>query len=103
MTVAQQLPVVLTPRQEQILELIGEGMTNREIGARLGVTEKTIKNSVTGLLASLNVQRRSQAAVYCVLRRQSAEVSATDPSPSIRRSTSRPPISQPRPAGANRG
>jgi DNA-binding NarL/FixJ family response regulator len=62
----------LTPRQEQILALIGEGMTNREIGQRLGVAEKTIKNSVTGLLACLNMQRRSQAAVYAALRRAAA-------------------------------
>ncbi len=59
----------LTPRQEQILALIGEGMTNRQIGERLGVAEKTIKNSITGLLACLNMQRRSQAAVYAALRR----------------------------------
>jgi DNA-binding NarL/FixJ family response regulator len=59
----------LTPRQEQILALIGEGMTNRQIGERLGVAEKTIKNSVTGLLACLNMQRRSQAAAYAALRR----------------------------------
>ena len=62
----------LTPRQEQILALIGEGMTNRQIGERLGVAEKTIKNSVTGLLACLNMQRRSQAAVYAALRRAAA-------------------------------
>jgi len=91
MTVAQQHVPVLTPRQEQILALIGEGMTNREIGARLGVTEKTIKNSVTGLLASLNVQRRSQAAVYSVLRRLPANVPPTSPSPGSRPTTSRPP------------
>ena len=64
----------LTPRQEQILALIGEGMTNREIGQRLGVTEKTIKNSVTGVLACLNMQRRSQAEVYAALRRANAPV-----------------------------
>ena len=63
----------LTPRQEQILALIGEGMTNRQIGERLGVAEKTIKNSVTGLLACLNMQRRSQAAVYAALRRVAPE------------------------------
>jgi len=63
---------VLTPRQEQILVLIGEGMTNREIGARLGVAEKTVKNSVTGLLACLGLQRRSQAAVYAAVRRLTA-------------------------------
>lgn len=77
MTVAQHSPL-LTPRQEQILTLIGEGMTNRQIGARLGVTEKTIKNSVTGLLASLNMQRRSQAAVYAALQRLSTGAAPTD-------------------------
>lgn len=71
MTVAEISPR-LTPRQEQILALIAEGMTNREIGARLGVAEKTVKNSVTGLLASLNLQRRSQAAVYAVLHHEPA-------------------------------
>jgi DNA-binding NarL/FixJ family response regulator len=48
-------------------------MTNREIGERLGVAEKTIKNAVTGLMACLNVQRRSQAAVYAAVRRMRAE------------------------------
>jgi len=59
---------LLTARQEQILLLIGEGLTNREIGDRLGVAEKTIKNCVTGLLACLNMQRRSQAAAYAAVR-----------------------------------
>jgi two-component system, NarL family, response regulator DevR len=63
----------LTPRQEQILVLIGEGLTNREIGERLGVAEKTIKNCVTGLLASLNLKRRSQAAAYAAVRRATTE------------------------------
>jgi DNA-binding NarL/FixJ family response regulator len=71
----------LTPRQEQILTLIGEGLTNRQIGERLGVAEKTIKNSVTGLLACLNMQRRSQAAVYAALRR----VAAAEPWPGAER------------------
>lgn len=56
----------LTPRQEQILQLIGDGLTNRQIGDRLAIAEKTVKNSVTDLLAALNLQRRSQAAVYSV-------------------------------------
>jgi two-component system response regulator DevR len=64
---------MLTARQEQILLLIGDGLTNREIGDRLGVAEKTIKNAVTGLLACLNMQRRSQAAVYATVREMSAE------------------------------
>jgi two-component system response regulator DevR len=64
---------MLTARQEQILVLIGDGLTNREIGVRLGVAEKTIKNCVTGLLACLNMQRRSQAAVYAAVRGMASE------------------------------
>ena len=52
----------LTPRQAQILTYIGEGMTNREIGQRLGLAEKTIKNAVTPILAALGVTRRAPAA-----------------------------------------
>lgn len=52
----------LTPRQAQILSYIGDGMTNREIGQRLGLAEKTIKNSVTLILAALGVTRRAHAA-----------------------------------------
>ncbi len=64
---------ILTARQEQILSLIGDGLTNREIGNRLGVAEKTVKNSVTGLLACLNLQRRSQAAVYAAVRAMASD------------------------------
>lgn len=53
----------LSPREGQILALIGEGLTNREIGARLSLAEKTIKNYVSALLGKLGLQRRTQAAV----------------------------------------
>jgi len=53
----------LTPQEMKILRLIGDGLTNREIGERLYLSEKTIKNNVTSLLAKLDVQRRTQAAV----------------------------------------
>lgn len=53
----------LTAQEMKILRLIGDGLTNREIGARLYLSEKTIKNNVTSLLAKLDVQRRTQAAV----------------------------------------
>ncbi|OKI12789.1 response regulator transcription factor [Streptomyces sp. CB03911] len=53
----------LTPREREILELVGEGKTNREIGQELYLAEKTVKNHVSRLLAKLGVERRLQAAV----------------------------------------
>jgi DNA-binding NarL/FixJ family response regulator len=53
----------LTQREREILVLIGEGMTNRQIGKRLYLSEKTIKNHISRLLAKLGVERRIQAAV----------------------------------------
>lgn len=53
----------LTPREREILELIGEGLTNREIGKRLFLSEKTVKNHISRMLAKLGVERRIQAAV----------------------------------------
>ncbi|MDX3414534.1 response regulator [Streptomyces cellulosae] len=53
----------LTEREREILELIGEGLTNRQIGRRLYLAEKTVKNHISRLLAKLGVERRIQAAV----------------------------------------
>ncbi|MFJ6657055.1 response regulator [Streptomyces sp. NPDC091377] len=53
----------LSPRERDILALIGDGLTNREIGKKLYLSEKTIKNHISRLLAKLGVQRRVQAAV----------------------------------------
>jgi two-component system response regulator DevR len=44
--------------------LIAEGLTNRQIGERLFLAEKTVKNNVSSLLAKLGMQRRTQAAVF---------------------------------------
>lgn len=55
---------LLTLRERQVLELIAEGLTNRQIGERLRLAEKTVKNYVSGLLAKLGMERRTQAAVY---------------------------------------
>jgi len=54
----------LTDREQEILDLIAEGLTNRQIGAQLHLAEKTVKNYVSGLLAKLGFERRTQAAVY---------------------------------------
>ncbi|WP_261717408.1 response regulator transcription factor [Streptomyces sp. FZ201] len=53
----------LTEREREILFLIGEGLTNRQIGQRLYLAEKTVKNHISRLLAKLGVERRIQAAV----------------------------------------
>ncbi len=53
----------LTDREREILELITEGLTNRQIGERLFIAEKTVKNYVSSLLAKLGLERRTQAAV----------------------------------------
>ena len=54
----------LTGQERKILELIGEGLTNRQIGQRLFLAEKTVKNYVSGLFGKLGMQRRTQAAAY---------------------------------------
>jgi DNA-binding NarL/FixJ family response regulator len=56
--------VALTLREGQVLDLIADGLTNRQIGERLGLAEKTIKNYVSSLLDKLGLERRTQAAVY---------------------------------------
>ncbi len=54
----------LSPQERKILELIGEGLTNRQIGERMFLAEKTVKNYVSGLFAKLGMERRTQAAAY---------------------------------------
>jgi two-component system response regulator DevR len=54
----------LNAQERKILVLIAEGLTNRQIGERLFLAEKTVKNNVSSLLAKLGMQRRTQAAVF---------------------------------------
>lgn len=54
----------LTEQERRILELIAEGLTNRQIAERMFLAEKTVKNYVSSLLAKLGLERRTQAAVY---------------------------------------
>jgi DNA-binding NarL/FixJ family response regulator len=62
---AQNDPLAgLTAQERRILELIGEGLTNRQIGAQMYLAEKTVKNYVSALFAKLGMARRTQAAAY---------------------------------------
>jgi two-component system, NarL family, response regulator DevR len=56
----------LTAQEKRVLDLIGEGLTNRQIAERMFLAEKTAKNYVSSLLTKLGLQRRSQAAVVAV-------------------------------------
>jgi DNA-binding NarL/FixJ family response regulator len=63
---ARQDPLVkgLTSRELEIIDLIADGCTNRQIGERLFLAEKTVKNYVTSVLFKLRMERRTQAAVF---------------------------------------
>ena len=54
----------LTDQEQNILELLAEGLTNRQIGERMYLAEKTVKNYVSNLLAKMGMHRRTEAAVY---------------------------------------
>ena len=56
----------LTEQERKVLELLAEGLTNRQIGERLHLAEKTVKNYVTSVLSKLGMTRRTEAAVYAV-------------------------------------
>ena len=60
----------LSPQERRILDLIADGLTNRQIGAELFLAEKTIKNYVSSLLHKLGYTRRTEAAVYAADRRR---------------------------------
>jgi two-component system response regulator DevR len=54
----------LTQREREVLELISDGLSNRQIGDRMFLAEKTVKNYVSSLLNKLGMERRTQAAVF---------------------------------------
>ena len=64
------LDELLTDQERSVLRLIGEGLTNRQIGAEMYLAEKTVKNYVSSLLHKLGLGRRTEAAVYATERRQ---------------------------------
>jgi two-component system response regulator DevR len=68
-------PVAALSEQERtVLGLIGEGLTNREIGERMFLAEKTVKNYVSHLLAKLGMQRRTQAAILATELRRTGDL-----------------------------
>lgn len=62
----------LTPSELRVVELIGEGLSNREIAERLSIAEKTVKNHITSLLAKMGLQRRTQVAAWVAARKHHA-------------------------------
>lgn len=58
----------LSPRETEILELIIAGMSNKEIAYTLGISQQTVKNHITSILAKLNLSDRTQAAIYALRR-----------------------------------
>ncbi|GAA2529444.1 LuxR family two component transcriptional regulator [Rarobacter incanus] len=62
----------LTPSELKVVNLIGEGLSNREIAERLSIAEKTVKNHITSLLAKMGLQRRTQVAAWAAARRNRA-------------------------------
>ena len=58
----------LTTRETEIAVLVGEGMTNREIAARLVISERTVDNHVHNILDALDMRHRSQIAAWCAER-----------------------------------
>ncbi|WP_091769020.1 response regulator transcription factor [Blastococcus aurantiacus] len=63
---------LLTDQERIVLRLIGEGLTNRQIGERMGLAEKTVKNYTSHLLAKLGLERRTQAAILATQLRETA-------------------------------
>lgn len=64
----------LTDAEARLLDLIADGLTNRQIAEQLGVAEKTVKNRATALFATLGVSRRTQAVLVGERRRRRAEI-----------------------------
>jgi DNA-binding NarL/FixJ family response regulator len=61
----------LTDQEKRVFDLIGEGLTNRQIGETMFLAEKTVKNYVSGVLAKLGMQRRTQAAALAARLQES--------------------------------
>ena len=66
--VPPRTPVALTPREQQIALAIADGRTNRDIAARLGITEQTVKNHLTSIFVKVGVDNRLQLGLALVKR-----------------------------------
>jgi DNA-binding NarL/FixJ family response regulator len=64
----RQAPLVddLTPRELEVLKLIGNGLTNRQIAEELVISEKTVKNHINNVFSKLHIYDRSQAILYAI-------------------------------------
>ena len=65
----------LTPREREVLALLGQGLSNRDIGCRLGIAEKTVRGHLTAIFEHLGVSGRVQAALWAQPRRAWLEAS----------------------------
>ncbi len=63
---ADELAEPLTDREKDVLRLLGQGMSNKEIGATLFITERTARTYVSNILGKLGLASRTQAALYAV-------------------------------------
>jgi len=59
----------LTPMERRVLDLVGQGLSNREIAEQLGIAEKTVKNHVTSVLAKMGLQRRTQVVAWATAKK----------------------------------
>src|SRR6266508_3961004 len=64
----------LSPQEERILQLVADGLTNRQIGVQLGLAEKTVKNYMSSVLSKLRVGRRAEAAAYLARHEDAPEL-----------------------------
>jgi DNA-binding NarL/FixJ family response regulator len=60
----------LTDQERRVFDLIGDGLTNRQIGEQMFLAEKTVKNYVSSMLSTLGMQRRTQAAALAGRRQE---------------------------------
>jgi DNA-binding NarL/FixJ family response regulator len=69
-----QQPEIITPRQWEVLRMVAQGMTYKEVGAHLGIGEKAIKYHMGQIIAHLNVENRAQAVAYALQHEQGKRV-----------------------------